>query len=135
LSAGLSPADRNWYRKKTPARKILVIEDEGDMCLLINILLNRNELIVDHVKNITDAMEYLHKEQPSLVLLDNRLPDGLGIDLIIYIKAKYPGIKIIMISGVDLAARDMALEIGADLFLSKPFTKQQLDASIKTLLN
>jgi len=92
------------------------------MCLLINILLNRNELIVDHVKNITDAMEYLHKEQPSLVLLDNRLPDGLGIDLIIYIKVKYPEIKIIMISGVDL-------------FLSKPFTKQQLDASIKTLLN
>jgi two-component system, OmpR family, response regulator len=67
--------------------------------------------------------------------LDNKLPDGLGIDFISYIKENYPSVKIIMISGYAPAAKDVALEKGADLFLEKPFTREQLYSSIKKLLN
>ncbi len=116
-------------------RKILVIEDEGDMRLLLEILLQSNNIELHHVKNLFDAQQFLQKEQPELVLLDNRLPDGYGVDFIGWIKTKYPEVKIIMISGVDAAAQDLALEVGADRFLTKPFTKQQLFHSIDSVLN
>jgi two-component system OmpR family response regulator len=116
-------------------KKILVIEDEGDMCLLLEILLNAQNIKVDHVKSLSDAKRFLKQEQPDVILLDNRLPDGYGIDFIGYIKGFYPATKIVMISGVDAAVRDLALEVGADNFLLKPFTKQQLHYCIDHLLN
>ncbi len=116
-------------------KKVLIIEDEGDMCLLLNILLNGKEMELDHVKNLTEAASYLQTEQPSVVLLDNKLPDGYGVDFISFLKEKYPAIKIIMISGFDGSVKDVALENGADIYLEKPFTRDQLYTSIKGLLN
>jgi|SRR3954471_10505348 two-component system OmpR family response regulator len=116
------------------AKKVLIIEDEGDMCLLLNIMLNGKEIDLDHVKDLLSAEEYLQKEKPAVVILDNKLPDGFGIDFITYIKKNYPSIRIIMISGYDGSARDVALENGANLFLEKPFTREQLYQAIKVLL-
>ena len=117
------------------AKKVLIVEDEGDMCLLLNILLNSDEMELDHVQNLVAADEYLQKEVPSVIILDNKLPDGFGVDFISYIKKKYPTVRIIMISGFDASARDVALENGADIFLEKPFTRDQLYSSIKKLMN
>lgn len=119
----------------TSTKKILLIEDEGEMCLLLNLILDSKEMTVDHVNSLTKAREFLEKDQPSLILLDNRLPDGFGVDFISFIKKNYPSIKIIMMSGFDLAAQDVALENGADQFLPKPFTRTQLHDSIRHLLN
>jgi DNA-binding NtrC family response regulator len=115
-------------------KKVLIIEDEGDMCLLLNILLNGKDMELDHVKDLASAEAYLAKEQPSVVILDNKLPDGFGVDFISHIKSNYPQIKIIMISGFDGAAKDVAMENGADTFLEKPFTRDQLYSSITKLL-
>jgi len=115
--------------------KILVIEDEGEMCLLLSLILDDQGMEVDHVKTLSAAREFLEKEVPAVILLDNRLPDGLGIDFINYIRESLPDVKIIMISGVDPEAEDAALETSADHFLAKPFTKQQLHESIRNLLN
>lgn len=119
----------------TQPKKVFIVEDEGDMCLLLNIMLQEKAIELDHVKSIAAAQEYLKKEQPSVIILDNKLPDGLGVDFVSYIKQNYPLVKIVMISGYASAAKDIALENGADLFLEKPFTKEQLYSSIKKLLN
>ena len=116
------------------AKKILIIEDEGDMCLLLNIMLTGKDMEVDHVKKLASAEEYLQNEQPEVVILDNKLPDGFGIDFISFIKKNYPSIRIIMISGYDGSAKDVALENGADTFLEKPFTKNQLYDAIVELM-
>jgi two-component system OmpR family response regulator len=117
------------------AKKALIIEDESDMCLLLNIMLTNDEVEFDHVKNISSAKEYLAKEKPSVIILDNKLPDGFGVDFIGFIKDNYPAIKIIMISGYDASAEDVAIHNGADIFLQKPFTKDQLYKSMMGLLN
>jgi len=117
------------------AQKILIIEDEGEMCLVLNILLNDEDVEPEHVINLSSAAEYLEKSQPALIILDNKLPDGYGVDFISYIKKNYPSIKIIMITGFDGSVKDVALENGADIFLEKPFTKKQLFGSIKNLLS
>jgi len=116
-------------------KKILIVEDEGEMCLLLNILLDAKEMELDHVKYLSNAKEYLEKEHPSVILLDNKLPDGFGVDFISYIKKNYPGIKVIMISGFDTSAKDVAMENGADDYIEKPFTRNQLFDSITRLMN
>src|SRR6187551_3157852 len=90
------------------ARKILIIEDEGEMCLVLNILLSNEDIQLDHVKNLSAAEEFLSSELPSLIILDNKLPDGFGVDYISYIKNKYPSMKIVMITGYDASAKDVA---------------------------
>jgi len=117
------------------SRKILIIEDEGEMCLVLNILLSDEDIELEHVKNLSTAEEYLSHEIPSLIILDNKLPDGFGVDYISHLKEKYPSVKIVMITGYDASAKDVAMENGADLFLEKPFTKQEFLAAIKSLLD
>lgn len=116
------------------AKKILVVEDEGEMGLLLNIILNERDFDLSYVNNLLSADEYLQKEQPSIIILDNKLPDGFGVDFISYIKKKYPSIKIIMISGFA-SVRDVALENGADIFIEKPFSKDHLHSSVDRLLH
>jgi two-component system, OmpR family, response regulator len=119
----------------TQSKKVLIIEDEGDMCLLMNIILAGRKMQLDHVKSLADAQSYLEDAQPQVVLLDNKLPDGFGVDFIPQIKKQNPLAKIIMISGFDASAADIALENGADVFLTKPFTKEQLQDSVSKCLS
>jgi two-component system, OmpR family, response regulator len=121
--------------QKPKLRKVLIIEDEADMCLLLNILLDGKEMEIDHVKSLAKAQEYLSETSPDVVLLDNKLPDGFGVDFVQYIKKNYPLVKVVMISGFDPSASDVAIENGADKFLTKPFTRDQLLQSIKGVLN
>lgn len=120
---------------KAAGRKVLIVEDEGDLCLLLNLLLDGKDMEIDHVPTLAKAGEYLLQEQPSIVLLDNRLPDGFGIDFIGDIKRQHPETKVIMISGVDAAARDVAIENGADDFIQKPFTKADIFQSVSKLMS
>jgi two-component system OmpR family response regulator len=115
--------------------RILVVEDEGDICLLLELLLTGRNTVIDHVHTLMDAKDFIEREQPTLVLLDNRLPDGLGIDFIGFLKRAYPRIKIIMITGMDGMAEEAVLATGADRFISKPFTQAQLQESISHVLN
>ena len=118
--------------KRKVAKKVLVVEDEGEMGLLLNLILSERNFELDYVNNLLSADEYLQQHKPSVIILDNRLPAGFGVDFISYIRKKYPSIKIIMISGFP-SARDVALENGADLFIEKPFSKDELCNSIDKL--
>jgi len=119
--------------KRKEAKKVLVVEDEGEMGLLLNMILSERKFQLDYVNNLLSADEYLQKQEPSVIILDNKLPDGFGVDFISYIKKKYSAIKIIMISGFA-SARDVALGNGADMFFEKPFSKDELYRSINGLL-
>jgi len=115
------------------AKKLLVVEDEGQIGLVLNMILSERNFDLDYVSSLLSAQEYLEKNKPSLVILDNKLPDGFGVDFISYIKKKYPSIKIIMISGFS-TARDVALENGADMFLEKPFSMDNVNEAIDIVL-
>lgn len=114
--------------------KLLIVEDEGDMCLVLEMILNKAEMSIEHVKRISAATEYLKTSVPDLILLDNRLPDGFGIDFIPYLKRFHPGVKILMISAKDGALKDLALHNGADMFMQKPFTRTALLNAVDRLL-
>ena len=120
--------------KKEKAKKMLVIEDQGEMCLILDLILSDRKFESEYVNNLLDADEYLQKNKPSLMFLDNKLPDGYGVDFISYVKKKYPKIKIIMMTGFG-TARDVALENGADFFLEKPFSLDNVNQAIDQVLS
>jgi len=115
------------------AKKILVVEDEGQIGLVLNMILSERNFDIDYVNNLLTAEEYLAKTSPALIILDNKLPDGYGVDFIGFIKKKYPAIKIIMISGYS-TAHDVAMENGADMFLEKPFSIDKVNEAIDSVL-
>ena len=119
--------------KTKRAKKMLVVEDQGETCLLLDLILSDRKFEMDYVNNLLDADEYLQKNKPSLIILDNKLPDGFGVDFISYVKQKYPKVKILMISGFS-TARDVAMENGADAFLEKPFSKKNVNDAIDMVL-
>ncbi|HJS54067.1 MAG TPA: response regulator [Chitinophagaceae bacterium] len=120
--------------KHKVAKTILVVEDEGEMRLVVDMVLNEKKFHLDYVNDLLSADEYLQKHKPSVIILDNKLPDGFGVDFISYIKKKYPSIKIIMMSGFS-SVRDVALENGADIFFEKPFSLDEFNKAIDRLLN
>jgi len=118
---------------KTTAKKVLVVEDDGEMGLVLDMILSGKNIHLDYVDCLLSAEEYLKEQEPAVILLDNQLPDGLGVDFISYLKKKYPAIKIIMISGLG-SARDVALENGAEMFFEKPFALEEFDKALSSLL-
>jgi two-component system, OmpR family, response regulator len=126
--------DKSQIMIKPEKQKILIVENESDMGLLLEMILNKDDGSVDQVRNIDEAKEYVKKSVPDLILLDNRFSDALGGDCISFFKSYYPDVKIMMISSKDGALKDMALEKGADLFLVKPFSRTELLGSVDRLL-
>ncbi|MEJ7625470.1 MAG: response regulator [Ferruginibacter sp.] len=116
--------------------KVLIIDDEKDICYLLSTLLKQKNLETDYVNSLTDAALALKKDIPEIVFLDNHLPDGLGLNFIEYIKNHYPSIKIVMITAHDTADdRKRALKEGVDYFIGKPFTRDMIYKTVEQLTN
>ena len=105
--------------------KVLIIDDETDICYLLSNLLKQKNLEADYVNSLSEAAMALQKNTPEIIFLDNHLPDGLGMNFIEYIKLHHPTTKIIMITAHDTDAdRNRAFKEGADYFIGKPFTRE-----------
>lgn len=116
--------------------KALIVDDEVDICFLLSGILRQKNMKPSFVNNLAAARQSLQQEIPSILFLDNHLPDGFGLDFIQYVKNAYPSVKIVMITAHDgLIERKKAQAEGADLFISKPFTRDVIDYAVKKLLN
>lgn len=113
----------------------LIIDDETDIWMLLSRILRKHNFSTYFVNNLEAATKRLQQEVPSIIYLDNHLPDGLGLDFIQFIKTQYPQTKIVMITGhSNQADRNKAFTEGADMFLSKPFSSEAIRDTITSLL-
>ena len=115
--------------------KVLIIDDELDICYLLSGILRQKKLRTSYVNTLTDAEVALRDDTPAVLFLDNHLPDGFGLDFIHYVKNNYPFVKIIMITAHDSAAeRNRAFSEGVDFFISKPFTRELIYSTIDKVI-
>lgn len=109
------------------SNRVLIVDDEIDICLLLKSLLRSQSVESSFVQTLADAEKTIEQLQPSILFLDMNLPDGNGIQKIELFKKQSPNTNIIMMSAYDtIEDRRKALEKGADIFLSKPFTRKQI---------
>jgi two-component system OmpR family response regulator len=118
----------------TAIEKVLIVDDELDICYLLSGMLRQRNFRTGFVNSLSDAVVALQTDKPSLLVLDNHLPDGLGIDFIPYVKKNYPEIKVIMITAHDGALdRKQAYDGGVDLFVAKPLNRKLINDAIDKL--
>ncbi len=114
---------------------ILIVDDEVDICYFLKRNLDRKEYITTFVNTLKEASKLINTDRPNVVLLDNHLPDGLGLDFAEQVKINHPAIKIVMITAHDTPVdRFSARKIGVDYFVSKPFMMTEVYQAIDTVI-
>jgi len=114
--------------------KVLIVDDEPDIRFLFGKILLKRNLRTGYARDLEEAFILIKADPPSLIFLDNSLPDGQGIDIIPYLKRNYPGIRIVMVTANDSANdKYIALQQGADDFLGKPLSLELINRTLDKL--
>jgi len=114
--------------------KILVVDDDRDLLALVAFALAQAGYAVIKAADTREALAVFDAELPNLVILDINLPSGSGLDVCRTIRAR-SAVPVMMLT-VRSEEEDLvkALEIGADDYLTKPFSPRTLLARVKALL-
>jgi CheY-like chemotaxis protein len=118
--------------------KILVVEDEPSLRILVRKVLERNGYVVLEAASGAAAMELWDADKPQidLLLTDMVMPDGVsGRQLAERLKADNPGLKVLYTSGysTELLGKDLALKEGLN-FLQKPYPQAKLVETVRNAL-
>jgi DNA-binding response OmpR family regulator len=114
--------------------QLLLVEDEESIGALVRAYLERNGYRVAWVRSGEDALASLVRVRPSLVLLDIGLPGKDGFDVCRSIRAR-SAVPIVMLTARDEEPDRVAgLEVGADDYVTKPFSPRELAARVKAVL-
>ena len=118
-------------------RKIIIVEDEEDIREIIQYTLNREGYKAFSVGNGQDALQMIRETIPDLVLLDLMLPDLSGIDICRHLKSNLEteDIRIVMVTAKGTEADIvLGLSLGADDYVTKPFSPRELLERVKAVL-
>ena len=120
--------------KNVIAKRILVVDDDVDLLMLIERLLNKQGFIVETAANLTGAEDIFSYFGPQLVLLDINVNGEDGRKLCWQLKNNGTGVKVIIMSGYDFSV-GRAMLFGADELIPKPINTEFLILRIESLLN
>ena len=119
------------------APTILIVDDEIFVCKYLETILREEGYICNFANSATDCMHYINNEQmPDLILMDVRLPDGNGLELLESIHGKNADVPVIIITAYgSISSAVSAMKMGAFDFLAKPFEDDnRIRISVKNAL-
>lgn len=122
----------------TTARKILIVDDDPNILLSVEFLLVKNGFDVIVARNGMEAIEAIEETVPDIVLLDIMMPDVDGYVICEFIKKneRTKNAKVIFLSAKSRESDiSFGYEMGADLYMIKPFSTRTLLEQINILLN
>ena len=120
--------------KEAPAPHVLVVDDDIAVRQLVSEYLAQNDFRVSEAASGAELMGAFRAQVVDLVLLDLRLPGEDGMQLLRQLRAESQLPVIILTGRAEEADRVMGLELGADDYLTKPFSPRELLARIRTVL-
>ena len=116
-------------------KKVLIVDDEENIVELIKFNLQKNGYDTIEAYNGKDALNYVEAEKPDLLILDWMLPEVDGLEVCKKVKNIDKTISVIMLTAKDEEIdKILGLEIGADDYVTKPFSVRELLARIKAVL-
>ncbi len=119
------------------SNKVLIVDDEPNIVAALEFLLEKNGYEVRVADNGAEALEQLDAFQPDLVLLDVMVPKLSGYEVCQRMRAepKWRNIKIVMLSAKGREVEvNKGMSLGADLYVTKPFSSAELVATLHRLL-
>lgn len=117
------------------AAKILVVDDEQQICKNVEKILSKNNYEIIQATSAKEAMEKMAKDSFSLLISDIVMPEMNGLELLKLVKKEWPLTKAVMMTAyasTDTAVK--AIRLGALDYLSKPFTPDELRATVDKAL-
>jgi len=117
--------------------RILIVEDDPDIAELVARYLDKAGFVTERAASGRDALKTIAVRAPELIVLDLMLPhvDGLEVCRLLRANDKTAVIPIIMLTArADESERIVGLEVGADDYLAKPFSPNELVARVRALL-
>ena len=115
--------------------QILIIEDDNELGRGLTAALKNDGKTVFCVSTLKDAADQLLVFRPSLILMDINLPDGNGLDFLTEVKRSYAEMPVIMLTANDTDDDIVrGLELGADDYMTKPFSLSVLRARVNAQL-
>lgn len=121
--------------RKRKKQKIVIIEDEKDLCWLLENGLKKRHYNVNSVNSGREGLELVKQGEPNVVLLDLRLKDVDGFNVLHKIKELWKGTKVIIISAFGTHdVKEKATKLGADGFVDKPFVIEDILKAIKKVV-
>jgi len=115
--------------------RILLVDDEANVRTVFSDILKKESYLVKEVKNGPEAIKAIDEETFDLALVDLRMPNMDGIEVLENIKKRKPEIPVIVYTGYgSITSAVEAMRKGAFDYLNKPFSPQQLKSNIKKAL-
>src|SRR5450759_3889694 len=120
---------------KTENRHVLIIDDERPVLMTLEALLKRHGYQVDTAPTATQGLKLLKSKSPALVLLDLRLPDADGLEMLERIKSELPEVQVIILTAHDSLHNAIeSIKRGAYHFISKPYAPEELLSLVEKAL-
>jgi len=120
---------------KTDNRHVLIIDDERPVLMTLEALLKRHGYQVDTAPTATQGLKALRSKPPTLVLLDLRLPDADGLEMLERIKTELPEVQVIILTAHDSLHNAIeSIKRGAYHFISKPYAPEELLSLVEKAL-
>ena len=115
-------------------RKILIIDDENVICKACKMVLQEENFSCDHSLSGTKGLDMALNSPYDVLLLDMKLKDMNGMEILEKVKKNKPELYVIVITGYSTLANTVkAMKLGADDYLSKPFNEQDLIDAVKQI--
>ncbi len=113
---------------------ILVVDDEPQILEVVGAYLEREGYEVEAAGTVGEALAAIERRRPNLMILDVTLPDGSGLDVLRLASKSGPRVPAIMLTARgDETDRIIGLELGADDYVTKPFSPREVVARVRAL--
>ena len=120
---------------KTNNRHVLIIDDERPVLMTLEALLRRHGYHVDTAPTAAQGLKLVKSKPPTLVLLDLRLPDADGLEMLDRIKTELPEVQVIILTAHDSLHNAIeSIKRGAYHFISKPYAPEELLSLVEKAL-
>jgi DNA-binding response OmpR family regulator len=127
--------ERHWRDHAPGGQRILVVEDDPDICHLLEIHLRDQAYQVDVIRNGIDGLNRAGNHEYRLIVLDLMLPGLDGLELCRRLRGQENTTPILMLTAKSTELdRVLGFELGADDYLTKPFSILELQARVKAIL-
>lgn len=117
------------------SHKILVVDDEPDLCEILQFILEDKGFIVETAKTCMEAVIRLEAQGFDLVLSDIRMPCGGGLELLDKLRDRQLQLPVVLISGFADILKDEAMAKGAAALLCKPIHREHLLEVVESMLS
>ncbi len=114
--------------------KVLIIEDEGNIRHFVKTILATNGYQVIEARNVSEGKMAFMSHSPDLLILDLGLPDGDGMELLKMVRAEFLTPIIVLSARTDEKDKVIALDAGANDYITKPFGHAELQARVRAAL-